>query len=708
MSDLSSASADGETPVNPYSLLEAVNRSSDTAHVAWLIFLGIMTYLMIAVAGVTHTNLLLETPVSLPVFGVDIPIAQFFQFAPVILVLFHLGLVSQLVLLARKTLEFDHAIRLLETSDRRTHPLRLELHNFFFVQAIAGPHRSRVMDVFLHGMSWLTLVVLPIVLIIYVQMVFLPYHSEIITWTHRISLVVDVAMLILIGIFLTRVETSFFRAFWRHTVAQPLACTVTAGVIGFVTLFSFLVATIPGEPLDRLSRPLFHKIGDDPEARRGPKYFSGFMVPFLTVDQDGALFGIFRRNLEVTDSDLVSDKEVTPGERTITLRGRDLRYARFDRSDLHQVDFTGADISHASFYGADLRNSWLQCAEINELRLRGNRDEAGCVQALNTDFTQADLSGARMQGIDARGASFEEADLVESDLIESVLSGADFSQARLEKATLGGEVLADGANFGLASLQGANLKGARLIGADFRSASMQAAFLDYANMQGAMLQGADLEAASLYKVKLQGADLSRANVAAADFSGAFIWMTIPPESDKSELVDLNELSLRPLEEEEKQTLSAELASISSQALREQVQSLVAPLADANASAAWRNSPGRSSWNNLVLSATAGSVPQPRPISTASLGNRETALPEAPADSYKSQVTMHLNDLICRMRWSNGSVATGVIIRAMAPQFRGDLTAIYSRLNRGDCDAAQAVPKDIFHDFALAADRALSQ
>jgi uncharacterized protein YjbI with pentapeptide repeats len=708
MSDLSSASPDGETPVNPYSLLDAVNRSSDTAHVAWLIFLGIMTYLMIAVAGVTHTNLLLETPVSLPVFGVDIPIAQFFQFAPVILVLFHLGLVSQLVLLARKTLEFDHAIRLLETSDRRTHPLRLELHNFFFVQAIAGPHRSRVMGAFLHGMSWLTLVILPIVLIIYVQMVFLPYHSEIITWTHRISLVVDVAMLTLIGIFLTRVETSFFSAFWRHTVAQPVACAVTAGVIGFVTLFSFFVATIPGEPLDRLSQPLFYKIGEDPEDRRGPKYYSGFMVPFLTVDRDGALFGIFRRNLEVTDSDLVSDKEVTPGERTITLRGRDLRYARFDRSDLHQVDFTGADISHASFYGADLRNAWLQCAEINELRLRGNRDGAGCVQALNTDFTQADLSGARMQGIDARGAKFEDADLIESDLIESVLSGADFSQARLEKAMLNGEVLADGANFGLASLQGANLKGARLIGADFRSASMQAAFLDYANMQGAMLQGADLEAASLYSVQLQGADLTRANVAAADFSGSAIWMTSPPEMEKSELIDLSELAVRPFGEEERKRLLSDLASIGSNPLREQVQSLVAPLMDAEASAAWQNSSERSSWESLIMSAATKAPPQPQPVSTASLGNQGTVVPATAADGYRSQVTTHLNDLICRMRWSNGSVATGVIMRAMSPQFRGNRAAIYGRLNRDDCPAAKAVPKDILHDFALAADGALSQ
>ena len=33
---------------------------------------------------------------------------------------------------------------MLETTEQRTHPLRLELDNFFFVQAIAGPERSRI------------------------------------------------------------------------------------------------------------------------------------------------------------------------------------------------------------------------------------------------------------------------------------------------------------------------------------------------------------------------------------------------------------------------------------------------------------------------------------------------------------------------------------------------------------------------------------
>ena len=44
MQDDTRAALDAETPVNPYSLLEAVNTSSKTANTAWLIFLALMAY----------------------------------------------------------------------------------------------------------------------------------------------------------------------------------------------------------------------------------------------------------------------------------------------------------------------------------------------------------------------------------------------------------------------------------------------------------------------------------------------------------------------------------------------------------------------------------------------------------------------------------------------------------------------------------------
>ena len=152
MTDLTRGAPEGETPVNPYSLLEAVNHSSDTAHTGWLIFLAIMAYCMIAVAGVTHKDLLLETPVSLPILQVNIQLAQFFQFAPVVLVLLHLGLVSQLTLLARETLEFDHSDPP-PRGHRQAHASAAPRAQQLLLRA--GHRRAlpqQVMSVFLHGM----------------------------------------------------------------------------------------------------------------------------------------------------------------------------------------------------------------------------------------------------------------------------------------------------------------------------------------------------------------------------------------------------------------------------------------------------------------------------------------------------------------------------------------------------------------------------
>jgi hypothetical protein len=222
---------DVETPVNPYSLLDAVNSSSATGCTAWLIFITLMMYLMVAVAGVTHKDLLLETPVALPILQVHIPQARFFLFAPVLVVLLHSGLLTQLVLLTHKTLLFDAAVRSLELSERRVHPLRLELHPFFLTQTTAGPHRGVIVSAVLYGLSWLTLVVLPVFLLLTIQIVFLPYHDATITGAHRAALVVDIALLIAIGIFLTRAETSFFKAVWRSALLHPLSVPIVAAVV---------------------------------------------------------------------------------------------------------------------------------------------------------------------------------------------------------------------------------------------------------------------------------------------------------------------------------------------------------------------------------------------------------------------------------------------------------------------------------------------
>ena len=619
MADRARHTPETETPVNPYSLLEAVNSSSDTAHTGWLIFLAIMTYLMIAVAGVTHEALLLDTPVQLPILQVDIQLKQFFQFAPIVLVLFHLGILAQLVLLARKTLEFDHAIRFLETSDRHSHPLRLELHNFFFVQAIAG--------------------------------------------------------LLLIGVFLMRAETSFFQAFWRSTFTHPLSSISTALVLALVAYLSFFAATVPGEPLDRMGQKLMAWAAP---SEAGSVQQSGFSLPFFSAASDGTLFGIFRRNLVVTDSDLGGERG--EGEKTLRLRGRDLRYAKLDRTDLSGADLTGASLDGASLIGANLHAASLNCAEPDLVMLSDDRTSAKCTSARDVDLTRAQLGQARLWGVDLRGAKLDEAQLDGADLANSLLTGASLANARLDKADLTGGVQAQGVNFLNASLQGADLTGAQLQLADFSSAALQGAVLNFARLEGAVLRDADLEAASLQQAKLIGSDMTGMKMAGSDLRGAAIWMTAPPVWDTTGLSDLTELAVRAPDEAERAGLQKVMERITDEAMRRRGAEVFGALAEKDST--WAGTIDQQRWQSWV-----GASPVP------------------PALNYKVDLTTYLTKLMCSARWSNGAVATGVARRAVSAQFRGDVVAVYDNLRSSSCPAAKEAPPKVMKDLSAAAESA---
>jgi uncharacterized protein YjbI with pentapeptide repeats len=659
------AASDGEAPVNPYSLLEAVNRSSDTAHTGWLIFVAAMGYLLVTVAGVTHKDLLLSRDITLPLLQVKIELTRFFLYAPFLFVLCHAAIVSQLAIVARKALEFDAAIRMLEVSDKRTHPLRLELSNFFFVQALAGPERSRPIGLLLHVMSWLTLVLLPILMLLYIQAAFLPYHDVTITWAHRVALMADVVMLALIGVFLLQPELTFWAALGQAPRHHPHGFGMTLIVLVLALLTSLLVATVPGEPLDRVART---STGDRADAG-----------PLVTASADGALFGFIRRNLDVADVDFVAGKDASPDGPSIVLRGRDLRYARLDRANLHRADLTGANLDGASLIGTDLRKAMLQCANADRAALSEKRPEANCATARNANLTHAKLMEARLAGVDLTSARLDKADLEAADLSYAVLAGVSFRSASLQRAELTGAA-AQRANFTAAALQGADLAGAQLAGADFTGAGLQGALLARTNLHEATLRDADLEAADLAQAWLQGANLAGARLRAANLRGAAIWMTSPPNREFSQLADLSDLIPRPLEGGD----AAKGQAVAGLAI-DQVKDGAVPVLVASSSKAWADGPDQQAWQQLGTATATGL-----------------------ADNYKVRLTDHLVQLACKPRWADGSVATGVIRRALAPDFKGDLPTIHDRLKGDACPAAKAVAAPLMRRLAVAVDAARSQ
>jgi len=102
MTDAAAAPAlDSETPLNPYSLLEAVNRAARSASFAWLTLLALTAYLALVLAGIGHRDLLLEVDVTLPILQAKVGLTRFFVWAPILFVLLHLAVIGQMALVAR-------------------------------------------------------------------------------------------------------------------------------------------------------------------------------------------------------------------------------------------------------------------------------------------------------------------------------------------------------------------------------------------------------------------------------------------------------------------------------------------------------------------------------------------------------------------------------------------------------------------------------
>ncbi|HFB2047676.1 MAG: pentapeptide repeat-containing protein [Hyphomicrobiaceae bacterium] len=645
---------DEPTPVNPYSLLEAINRSSGAAYTGCVIFTSLTIYLAITIASVSHKDLFLQTDVHLPILAVDMPLLIFFQFTPVFFVLCHFVMLSQLVILARKTLEFDISLRELEPTSRRTHPLRLELHNFYFVQSLAGPHRSFVMKLLLNFISWLTLVILPVILLLFIQLAFLPYHNVSITWLHRINLAFDVVILVFMGTFLTRIEPTFFLALWRTYLRHPAISVITTLALTMLTFFSCLIATIPGEKLDKYMRAQI----TDRETSNNiiSELMFRFNITSILGQSDGPVFGYFPRNLIVSDLDLIANGELKSNTSSISLRGRDLRYARLDRSALHHADMTGANLNGASLVAADLRGVRLNCKHEIELILGLERARAKCASARGANFTNALLQKTILAGVDLSGANLEGAQLQGSILKLAILEGTNFWNANLRKADLSTGIQAQGASFLVARLEGADFHGAQLQFADFTSAQLQGTSFEHAHLEGAVFLNANLSAANLSYSKLYAANLTNAILTGVDMRFASIWMTLPPSTRRIKLIDMSDIQIQPLNNIDRETLRKTLRVVSSRELRSRINHSIKDIISNSASVTWRNSDEFTKWERLISN-------------TRSKNNID----------YRANLTSFLGNLACKSQWNDGSIAKGIVLRAMQHRFLGNQSELYLRL-----------------------------
>jgi uncharacterized protein YjbI with pentapeptide repeats len=479
-------------------LLDEANGTSDPASSAWLAFLALLTYVVVTLASVSHKNLLLNSPVRLPIINADIPLVGFFQYAPALLLLVYLSLLVQHVILARKYRKFTDAIASHEMETGTEHPARERVHSYVFSQILAGPEPNRITKFMMQLIVYVTFAILPIATLLYFQIEFLPYHEVSITYWHRIAVILGFAMLILLTPLMQNtgqarrwdIKVGPQAEAWEASGTQVL---LVLFLLPLVVGFSWLIATVPNEWIDRhlgFVAPASVRVGAEQEAMLLNPLVRRIVYDRLPEDNDKGWWRrwlLSYRVLIVEDVDLGADEDAK-----VVLRERNFRFALLSRSDLHRADLTWAD---------------LRAAQMWKTLAKGK-------------LKDAQLQGAFLQGAQLQGAQLSSAQL----------QGADLSNAQLQ-----------GAELSYANLQGADLSGAQLQGAD----------LSYANLQGADLKGARLQGAKLEAVQLQGADLTSAEVWLVNFPRDLANQSPAP-------LDVADLKMSPLTPDAQTQLKADL------------------------------------------------------------------------------------------------------------------------------------------------------
>ncbi|MBG0794297.1 pentapeptide repeat-containing protein [Methylocystis sp. H62] len=477
--------------------LDAIQKSvSDAAAVGaplWLSYIFLLFYIAIAAGAVTHKELLLESPVDLPFLNIKLPLKAFFVLAPILFLIVHAYVLAHFAMLSDKAKAFhdrltakvnaevdnDHAIR---------EGLRQQLPINVFVQFLAGPTdiRESAFGVMLWIIAWTTLVGAPVLVLLLLQLQFLPYHDTRVTWLHRVVLCADLGVIwwlwmkILAGRDRSKPKHldrwmkgwDDFLWFFRR-IGSQLATALVA-------IFSVVIATFPGEWDDwpfRLPQKLERRITTATEFVFGK-------VDALKSDEKERVTGNWPVNtLRLREFDIYAALGVEgPDKLDWKPYSFSLKHRRLEHADLRDARLDNIDLRGASLDGSLLDRAKLKKADLSEARLRG-----------------ASLVLAQIQG---------------ASLLLAQLQGAKLNDARLQGASLSN-----------AGLQGGSLSNARLQGASLDEAQLHGASLYKAQLQGALLYKARLQGASLYEAQLQGATLVWAQLQGAWLEGTYLWRT---------------------------------------------------------------------------------------------------------------------------------------------------------------------------------------
>jgi len=357
------------------------------------------------------------------------------------------------------------------------------------------------------GLSiYVPIMIMPVFTLFWIEVMFFPYQSHLITAWHVVLVIVDVLMIWVMWREVmqtpdgapadTPSSARRRRNAWRSTSCWAhvghgtavLACAVSIALI-LTPQVSSLFPILGWAPwLDLHGEEI---------SERGPAQPVS-NSPIIARDALEARFNALRDESQAPDyfTSFVDAGALRAGG--VRLAGRNLRSA-----NLAGVSLIGADLTAADLTGADLRFSDLRGAVLRQATLDGAKLD-------NAHLEVADLTRATARGADLPFAQLQGAALHDTDLTGADLQGAHLQFVRFMDPMPTRAELADSSGMRPPKLRGAILWGAQLQGSPLEG---------YETERGIDARAADLRGAQMQGVNLRLFDLSGANLAEVTLSG---------------------------------------------------------------------------------------------------------------------------------------------------------------------------------------------
>jgi uncharacterized protein YjbI with pentapeptide repeats len=558
-------------------LLDAANSASERVSGLHVAFMAVCVYVLVIVFSTTDLGLMMDKGIKLPIMDVEVPIVGFYLFAPYIVVLVHFNLLLQLQLLSQKLFAFDAAVSQQENSGG----LRDQLHIFPYTYYLVGRPNSLV-HALIGLMVSITLVLLPFATLIVLQLQFLAYQSEAVTWWQRAATWLDLTVIVILWPIIMDSQDDWQR-YWHALIVKHVPQRRNWAIFTLLLLSLLLLLFSVSWELTTIGlvllllAPLMAILLYD--KKNMPRARILYLLLMVTAALVFMILGLWMVNThlqisygthlqiswqdipKILETSLVQDKLILSVLGPLLLIPMSLLWhTKAPRGSLALlmmlfiglpaplamiVDGEGLErfVLYVQPSQSRITRFWYVFKWSPDQKLVDKEDLKNYIlPARNTTVfstvlkRQLDLSEQLLM---ANPPKPETIALIRSGNYQEALKQIEPINLRnrnlrhanmLEAIVVGGDLRDNNlqsANLADANLQGAGLSGANLQGANLCVANLQSANLADANLQGANLsevnlQGAYLSGAVLKGANLWGANLQGVNLTYADLQGAVL------------------------------------------------------------------------------------------------------------------------------------------------------------------------------------------